>query len=173
MEKTIAKSRIRLRAMEPEDLDFLYEVENDERIWNVGSNNVHYSRAFLLDYMTSCSGDIYADKQVRLMIENEVGETIGMVDLINFSPDHRRAEIGIVIKSEYRRQGYSHEVMAKIIDYGKNVVHLHQIYAIVPKDNEKSQKMLKRSGFQWCTTLKDWLFDGSEYHPAELFQIFL
>lgn len=28
---------VRLRAMEPEDLDLLYKIENDERLWNVSS----------------------------------------------------------------------------------------------------------------------------------------
>lgn len=70
--------------MEPEDLEFLYGVENDDRLWNVGVTNVPYSRSMLLDYITSATGDIFADKQVRLMIDNEVGETIGMVDLMDF-----------------------------------------------------------------------------------------
>lgn len=70
--------------MEPEDLEFMYGVENDDRLWNVGVTNVPYSRSMLLDYITSATGDIFADKQVRLMIDNEVGETIGMVDLMDF-----------------------------------------------------------------------------------------
>ena len=81
--------------MEPEDLEFMYGVENDDRLWNVGVTNVPYSRSMLLDYITSATGDIFADKQVRLMIDNEVGETIGMVDLMDFSPIHRRAELEI------------------------------------------------------------------------------
>lgn len=76
--------QIKLRAMEPEDLEFMYGVENDDRLWNVGVTNVPYSRSMLLDYITSATGDIFADKQVRLMIDNEVGETIGMVDLMDF-----------------------------------------------------------------------------------------
>ena len=35
---------IRLRAIEPEDLDLLYLIENDTRLWNVGTTNVPYSR---------------------------------------------------------------------------------------------------------------------------------
>lgn len=44
--------------MEPEDLDFLYGVENDDRLWNVGVTNVPYSKSMLLDYITSATGDI-------------------------------------------------------------------------------------------------------------------
>ena len=31
---------VRLRAMEPEDLDFLYAMENDKEVWDVGCTNV-------------------------------------------------------------------------------------------------------------------------------------
>ena len=38
------QKRIRLRALEPEDLDELYQIENDRRLWDVGLTNVPYSR---------------------------------------------------------------------------------------------------------------------------------
>ena len=164
---------VRLRAMEPEDLLFLYEMENDMSIWNVGVTTVPYSMKTLSGYIESASGDIYADKQVRMMADNERGETIGMVDLFDFSPVHLRAELGIVIKKEFRGFGYSEAIIAKVMEYAKNVVHLHQIYAFVPSDNKSSVRMLKSVGFQQSIELKDWLFDGEEYHAAYFFQIFL
>ena len=65
---------VKLRAMEPEDLDLLYQIENDSSIWHVGTNNVPYSRYVLHDYIAHASGDIYTDKEVRMMIDNEQGE---------------------------------------------------------------------------------------------------
>ena len=92
-----SKPLVYLRALEMEDLEFLYEVENDRSLWGVGCTNVPYSRQMLIDYIASASADIYADRQMRLIIENGQHETVGMVDLINFDPRHLRAEIGIVI----------------------------------------------------------------------------
>ena len=34
--------KIRLRAMEPEDLDVLYQIENNQKLWDVGTTNVPY-----------------------------------------------------------------------------------------------------------------------------------
>ena len=67
---------IRLRALELEDLDFLYQIENDDRLWELGVSNVPYSRRVLLDYITSASADIYVDNQVRLIVENEQNEQV-------------------------------------------------------------------------------------------------
>ncbi len=167
------QKNIHLRATEPEDLDFLYEIENDETIWNLGNTNVPYSRAVLLDYIISSKADIYADRQVRLVVENEHHEPIGMVDLVNFDPRHRRAELGIVIKNAFRRQGYAMETLRKICDYAKNVVHLHQIYAVVGKNNESCVCLLKKFGFQGDTELKGWICTGESYENAYLLQYFL
>ena len=75
---------VTLRAMEPEDLDVLYTIENDDKLWTVGSTNVPYSRYALYEYVANTSGDIYADRQVRLMVCNEQEEVVGIVDLMDF-----------------------------------------------------------------------------------------
>ena len=64
-----SKPSIRLRAIEPEDLDLLYRIENDVKLWNIGTTNVPYSRYILHDYVANASDDIYTDRQVRMMVE--------------------------------------------------------------------------------------------------------
>ena len=75
--------RVRLRAMEPEDLDMLYHIENDRSLWNVSATNVPYSRYALHNYIADAKNDIYIDGQVRLIIENEQQETVGVIDLVD------------------------------------------------------------------------------------------
>lgn len=168
-----AQMQVVLRALEPEDLENLYEIENDENIWGVGNTNVPYSHAVLLDYIASATGDIYTDKQVRLMVENAHGEVVGIVDLMNFDPRHRRAEVGIVVKKAFRHQGYATAILCKVKDYALHVLNLHQIYAIVGESNKVSLKMLKSSGFQGTKVLKDWIFNAGKYETAYFFQSFL
>lgn len=164
---------IRLRAIEPEDLDILYEIENDRLLWDVGATNVPYSRYSLHNYIASQTNDIFADRQLRLMIENEDGQTIGIVDLMNFDPQHQRAEIGIVVMTPWRRKGYAKEAIAQIVKYSTERLHLHQLYAFVATDNEASLRLFSKSGFVSGSVLTDWLFDGCDYHDALLVQLFL
>ena len=77
---------ISLRAIEPEDLDLLYRIENDTTLWNVGTSNVPYSRYLLHDYVAHATADIYTDRQVRMMIDDEQGQTVGIADIVNFDP---------------------------------------------------------------------------------------
>ena len=166
------KGSIRLRAMEPEDLDVLYQIENDPGTWCVGVVNVPYSRYLLHDYIANATGDIYADKQVRLMIENVEGACVGMVDLVNFDPRHSRAEVGVVIQECYRRRGYATEALRLALDYAREVVHLHQVYVVVSVENEVSLKLFKSLGFEDGAVLKDWLHANDTYREAYLLQYF-
>lgn len=161
---------ITLRAIEPEDLDLLYRIENDVRLWNVGTSNVPYSRYVLHDYVAHATNDIYADRQVRMMIDNELGQTVGIVDLVNFDPANRRAEIGLVILNDYRRQGYAMATLEQIHDYAIRILHLHQLYVYIDECNEASLSLFRKVGYTVSGHIPDWLFDGEHYHDALLFQ---
>lgn len=160
----------RLRAMEPEDLDLLYSIENDSQLWDVSTNNVPYSRYLLHDYIATSSGDIYTDHQVRLIIENGVGETVGLADLTNFDARNCRAEVGLVVVSRHRHCGYGQQALLQLADYALRVLHLHQLYALVDAANEHSRQVFQKAGFVETARLKDWLYNGLEYHEAVLLQ---
>ena len=162
-----------LRAVEPEDLELLYKIENDINLWDVGVTNVPYSKYMLHEYMTSITGDIYTDKQVRMMIENEQHEVVGIADVVDFNPSHRRAEVGIVIMREHRRKGYGTAALKYIKKYAGHILHLKQIYAVVPNDNIQSLSLFRKSEFIEDATLKNWLFDGEKCKDATLMQYFL
>lgn len=163
-------SGILLRALEPEDLDILYRIENDHELWNVGVSNVPYSRFVLRQYLANNSGDIYTDGQVRLMIEDAEGHVVGIADLVNFDPRHQRAEVGIVIAAPYRRRGFASEALRQLAEYARRVVHLHQLYAIVDSSNSPSMALFTKAGYEKTAEMSDWLFDGHSYRSASLLQ---
>ena len=162
--------QISLRAIEPEDLDLLYRIENDVELWNVGTSNVPYSRYLLHDYVANSKNDIYTDRQVRMMVENEEGDVIGVVDLVSFDPANQRAEVGLIILNAYRHQGYGTAVLGKIADYALRILHLHQLYAYVDIQNEASLRVFEKAGYQIAAEIKDWLFDGQKYRNSVLLQ---
>ncbi len=169
--KTSELPLIHLRAIEPEDLDLLYRIENDVKLWDVGTSNVPYSRYTLHDYVANASDDIYVDRQVRMMVENEKNETVGIVDLVNFDPGNRRTEVGIIILSAYRRNGYAAATLSQIAEYALRVLHLHQLFAFIDQRNEASVCLFRKMGYQQSAIIKDWLYDGQHYHDALLMQL--
>ena len=162
--------QIALRAIEPEDLDLLYRIENDVKLWNVGTSNVPYSRYLLHDYVANCKNDIYTDRQVRLMVENAEGKVIGVADLVNFDPANRRAEVGLIVINDYRRQGYGTAILTSLADYALRILHLHQLYAYVDNENFASLGLFQKAGYKECAKIADWLFDGTKYRQSVLLQ---
>ena len=73
---------IRLRALEPEDLELLYRWENNPDLWELGNTMSPYSRYILKEYIRESHRDIFDTRQLRLMIElRSTGAAIGTVDI--------------------------------------------------------------------------------------------
>ena len=167
--------RVTLRAMEPEDLEVLYTLENDTTLWDISSVNVPYSRYLLKQFIAKGTHDIYTDGQLRLMIESvEEGTVVGMAHLVDFKARHMSAEIGIVLAKDYRNRGYGTEVLELMEKYVQEFLHLRQLYSYVSVKNTASVKLFLKAGYEPPCTLKNWLYIGDEFIDTKIFQrIFL
>ena len=166
-------TEVRLRAIEPEDLEEIYNIENQLEMWTVGYSNAPYSRYLLHDYIANTTSDIYAERQLRLMVENEKGEIVGIADLNDFEPRHNRAEMGIVVKKDERGKGYARAMVEKLLEYARTVIHLHQVYVVISESNESALHLFREMGFYDKNVLEDWIFDGQKYRNAVFLHFFL
>ena len=166
-------NRILLRALEPEDLELMYSIENSPEQWMVSNTTAPYSRYFIRHYITHTQSDIHAERQLRLVIEErETGDPVGMIDLFNFDPLHNRAEIGIATLKRYRRRGYASDAVRQLVDYSFLFLHMHQLYVYIPADNPASLRLFKGSGFKRTGRLKDWVRRPDGYVDAVVMQLF-
>ena len=94
---------IYLRALEPEDLNFVYEVENDTSFWELSDTQAPYSRFLIKQYLENAKQDIFEAKQLRLAICTNDNNTVGLIDVFDFNFKNRRAGIGILIKDHLKR----------------------------------------------------------------------
>lgn len=162
-----------LRALEPEDLDVLYELENDMDLWVCGTATAPISRYALKQYIATCMNDIFEDGQIRFGIQVD-DNLVGLLDLTGFQPVHRRAEVGIVIRREFQGKGHGVRALRLLRDYAGNRVGLHQLYAIVAKDNIKACNMFVAAGYELTHHLRDWLISPTgNVQDACVFQCFL
>ena len=166
---------ISLRALEPEDLDFLYRWENDTELWQHGSTLTPYSRFTLRDYLSNAlSQDIFQSRQLRLMIiEPNSQQPIGTVDLYDIHPAHLRAGIGIFLDESYRRKGFGLQALNMMHEYASRVLLLHQLYAYVPKTNLPSYQLFRKSGYEETGILKSWLKTADGYLDVYFMQRFI
>lgn len=170
---TLKGNLVYLRALEPEDLDFVHQIENDESIWEISSTQTPYSRFLIRQYLQQAQQDIYQAKQLRLAIcASGTEDAIGLIDLFDFDPLHRRAGIGILIQKDmHREQGYGSEALALLINYAFTHLHLHQLYANISTDNQPSLALFAKFGFEKVGVKKQWIFARGSFHDEALFQL--
>ena len=164
----LENDKIKLRALEPEDLDNFYKWENDVDLWSMGCTLEPYSRFELKQYILS-QKDIYEAKQLRLIIEYKVdNNAIGTIDLYDFDPHNRRAAVGIMIDRNYQQNGLASEALSLLCEYSFSFLKLHQLYAYIPVKNEPSKKLFVRCGFVDRGLLSDWLQTTKGYEDVQL-----
>lgn len=165
--------KIRLRALEPEDLELLYEWENNDSYWVISNTVSPFSKYTLKRYMENSHKSIYETGQLRLMIDI-TGEkkTIGTIDIFDFDPFHGRAGIGILIADEaQRKKGYASMSLKCLIDYCFRTLQLHQLYCNILANNCESIDLFKKMGFTESGIKKEWVKTTDGYLDEYLFQL--
>jgi diamine N-acetyltransferase len=166
---------IKLRALEPSDIDLLFQWENDTSIWLTSNTIAPFSKFVLKKYIEKSHLDIYQTKQLRLMIDMKTNKdfvTIGTIDLFDFNPFHKRAGVGILIKKEKNRQkGYASEALKILIDYCFTTLNLHQLYCNIIVTNNASLKLFRKHGFQIIGEKKEWIRHGDNWENEYMLQL--
>ena len=170
---------IRLRKLEPSDLPFLYQWENDASCWADGDNHNPLSQQDLRQYIESTTGDIYRDGQLRLIIESNSeavlqqsgltakrsyspkdGLTIGCIDLFDFDPRNRKAAIGMYVAPEYRGRGVGKEAVRALEQYAFDHLRLRLLYAVIADRNTACLSLYRSLGYEEIASLPDWTLEG-------------
>ncbi len=160
----IRKGRVTLRGVELADIDIMYGIENDVANWEVSGTTQPFSHYLIEAFVESQRGDIYATRQLRLMICNENDVAVGILDLFEFDPHNHRAGVGIFMLSNYRRCGYGAEALSCLEDYCRSTLQLHQLWCGVSSDNEPSLRLFKSSGYEVSGVKREWLWrEGANY----------
>lgn len=164
---------IKLRALEPEDLELLYKWENNEAQWLISNTITPYSKYTLRRYLENSHRSIYETGQMRFMIDHIADNiTIGTIDIFDFDPYHGRAGLGILIANEdYRRRGYATMSLQCLIGYCFKTLQLHQLYCNILANNCESMDLFKKQGFVQVGVKKDWIKTSDGYMDEHLFQL--
>ena len=159
-----------LRALEPSDVEALYRWENDLTLWRVSGTLAPFSRHTLSQLISEQQYDIYATRQQRLIIENNEGEVVGAVDLLEFDPQNLRAGVGIIVDESYRQRGYAKDALLALESYAKDILHLHQLWCGVTEGNKASEALFRSVGYQLSGVRKEWTSVDGEWQDELIFQ---
>jgi len=169
---TLKGKKIYLRALEPEDLEFVHAIENDESVWEISNTQTPYSRFLIKQYIENAHKDIFEVKQLRLVISSHQNEPLGLIDMFDFDFKNKRSGIGILIKEpENRGMGYGKEALQLLIGYSFSHLGLHQLYCGISEENKASLKLFNNQGFEIIGLKKDWNHVNGTYKNEFLLQL--
>ena len=161
---------IKLRALEPTDVDLIFKWENNTSVWDVSNTIEPFAKHIIEVYINTAHLDIYTTKQLRFIIETN-STAIGAIDLFDFDPHNKRAGIGILIaEDENKQKGFATSALDLFMNYAFNILDLHQIYCNISVKNTKSLKLFKNAGFTIIGIKKDWIKNASIFEDEVILQ---
>ncbi len=164
---------LRLRAIEPEDLELLYKWENNPMLWAVGNTRQPYSHFALKQYISQTDLDIYESKQLRLMMQSKLsGETVGTLDLFDFDIHNSRIALGLFVDEKFQGKRYAKNALHLIEDYVFNFLKINQLYCHIAESNQASRLMFEKENYESNGILKNWVRSNEAYENIIVFQRF-
>ena len=162
--------KVKFRALEMDDLQWLYLIENDERLWKYSNTIVPFSKEILTKYILNSNRDIFDVKQLRMVVYSKEVSRIGLIDLYDFSPENKRLALGIIIDEKYRNIGVAKNALSLIEKWIKSRLDIHQIYVNIGEENLISIKLFKSLGYNKIGLKKDWNFYNNKFNSEYTFQ---
>ncbi len=142
--------RLTLRQLTTDDAEFIFELLNDPSfIQNIGDRNIR-----TLDdacaYIVNGPVTSYAKNGFGLWLValKKTNESIGMCGLIR-RENLEDIDIGYALLPRFWSKGYASEAARAAKEYGKDVVGLKRLVAIVDPANEGSIRVLEKLGLRY------------------------
>ncbi len=169
----LENENIKLRALEPEDLDKLYVWENQAAFWVVGNTRQPYSKFQLKQYILQADLNLYENLQLRLIIEQKFdSKAVGTVDLFDFDIHNSRIALGLFVDEEFQGKGIAKSALQLVEDYVFNFLKVNQLYCHIADSNIASRNMFEKLGYEKNGVLKNWIKGQNGFEDIIVFQRF-
>lgn len=148
-----------LRTVEEEDLEFMTENINHPDVRSSLRSHLPVNKIQERKFLEDISENT---DELHLLIW-DVNDRIGITSL--FDIDHRlaKAEIGLWIIPDFWKKGYGTEASKLMVEYGFKELNLHKVIARTLEDNDASQKIWEKLGFEKEGVSRDEAFIDGKY----------
>ncbi|HET8832738.1 MAG TPA: GNAT family N-acetyltransferase [Casimicrobiaceae bacterium] len=146
--------RLLLRWLTPGDAEFIRELVNEPSwIEYIGDKGVR-TREDAARYLENGPLAMYRKLGYGLYCveSKELARPIGICGLIK-RDTLDDVDIGFAFLPRYWGQGYAFESASAILTYGRRILGLSRVVAILSQDNERSRKLLGALGFAFERTV--------------------
>ncbi len=105
------------------------------------------------------------------IVEKERDLCIGQIAVFLVDDRNHFCEIEYCLGREFHRKGYATEAVDRILDYCFNEVRFHKVQVSHKGGNIASEGVIRKCGFTYEGTLRDYFFTDGEYTDRLFYSI--
>lgn len=145
----IRTARLTLRPLDAADADALFAIFSDPQVMRYWSSPPWTTRDQAHAFIERDRSGFESGAHLRLGIaRTDDGALLGQCTLFSIHAGCRRAEVGYGLGRPHWGQGYVHEALLALLNYGFEQLNLNRVEADVDPRNTASAKVLERLGFR-------------------------
>ncbi|WP_032122994.1 GNAT family N-acetyltransferase [Clostridium amazonitimonense] len=145
----IQTSEITLRKIEITDLDDLYSIYSNEKLFKYRPGIVKKNKSTVENMISHFERDFGKKKIIYLgiCINEDLKRIIGVAEIFDFDEKVNMATIGYTLNEDYWGHGFATKTVEVLRDYLLNAIGVNRVQAFVMPDNIKSRNVLERNRF--------------------------
>ena len=169
---TIETPRLALRSVEPRDVGALFAIFSDPesmRYWSSPPmRDPAEAEALLADIIRHAEAGTLFQWGIA---ERENDRVIGTCTLFKLETQHRRAELGYIIRRDHWGRGLAREALTALLHHAFSERKLHRLEADVDPRNSRSIRLVERLGFKLEGHLRERYLVGDDIQDSLMYGI--
>jgi ribosomal-protein-alanine N-acetyltransferase len=168
----LTTARLLLRQLTMEDEEEIYALRTDESVNRyldrLKARTISDARKFIEKINNSIKNNELIIWGICLKQDPKL---IGSICLWNIAKEDNKAEAGYELLPAYQGKGLMQEALAKVIDYGFDIMQLRTIEAFANVKNTQSAHLLEKLHFTRDTLLENKLTGKEEYTNTIIYSL--
>ncbi|SDJ76989.1 GNAT family N-acetyltransferase [Sediminibacillus albus] len=163
-------NRMKLIEIGSEYTDGYFEIMSREKVTRYYGMNRLTDRDQAEEMIRSFSETFKSNRGIRWgLILKDTRKFIGTIGLNNLSTYSKKAEIGYELHPDFWRNGYISEAINEVLAYSYEILDLYRIGAVTFPQNDASNHLLVKLGFEKEGKLRGYLYQNGRSHDAFIF----
>jgi [ribosomal protein S5]-alanine N-acetyltransferase len=145
----IKTDEITLRKIVPSDIDSLFEIYNNEKLFVYSPSNLKKNKETVANMIGHFERDFNKKKCIFLGIVRNTNPDfiIGVAEMFDYDSNVNMITIGYRLNDRFWGKGIATKAVKAMTDYLYNKIGINRIQAFVMPENAKSFNVLKRNNF--------------------------
>ena len=167
---TLDATRLKLRPLTEADVPALFAIFGDSEVMRYWSHpamtDIAEAEALLRDIQHHAEAETLFQWGIARREDDVV---IGTCTLCRIDREHRRGELGYILRRDHWGRGFATEALTAVIHHAFETLGLHRLEADIDPRNPRSIRLVERLGFKAEGRLRERYFVAGEIQDSAIY----